>query len=167
MQTAVLSLGTNLGDRLGNMEAMIKQCQTLLDGPIKISSLMETEPVGVPDRQQWYYNCIVSGFYGGSSQELLLKCQNFEIELGRTQKGNCASRIADIDILLLGDEICEFPDLKIPHSEILNRKFCIEGIFEILPDLIHPVLRKSFKEIHSEAIIKLEKQKIKLINRYN
>ena len=63
MINTILSLGTNLGNRKKNIVKMIELLKDILYPPINYSKLMETEPVGTPDKQPWYYNCIISGIY--------------------------------------------------------------------------------------------------------
>ena len=103
MINTILSLGTNLGDRNKNMGEMIEQVKEVLQSPVKVSKVMETEPVEAPDEQQWYLNCIVSGYYDSSARSLLEVCQQIEKRLGRKDKNTHKARTADLDILLVGD----------------------------------------------------------------
>ncbi len=163
MTSVLLSLGTNLGDRTENMSAIIKELETILKPPLTHSELMETEPVDVPDIQQWYYNRIVMGEYDGTAFELLASCQEIEIKLGRTKKSTREARTADIDILFFKDYIVRSKNLILPHPEVLHRRFCIEGITSIAPEWVHPKEKKSFYEIYSRMSKDILKQKINFI----
>ena len=107
----------------------------LLIGPeMKTSMLMETAPVEVAAGQPWYLNRIVGGFYTGSAGRLLEACCSIERRLGRTGKGMRTDRTADIDILLFGGRSLSTDTLIIPHPGILRRRFCLEGLLQIMPD---------------------------------
>lgn len=158
-----ISLGTNLGDRNKNMEAMIQLLKEVLETQVKVSQLMKTEPVGTPDRQQWYLNCIVSGKYNGSARLLLETCQQIEKKLGRKNKNTLKARTADLDILLVDDCIINDNDFIIPHPRILKRRFCVEGIASIEPNWIHPIEKKSFRLLYETMDKHILKQKIRFI----
>ncbi len=133
MNTVFLSIGTNVGDREYYIREMESSLSELLIPPIRHSRLMETEPVGVIGEQNWYLNRIISGQFGGTPRELLECTQSIENRLGRIEKHNRAPRTADIDILLFDSEVICERGLVIPHSAITTRRFCIEGLFEIVP----------------------------------
>ena len=159
----IVSLGTNLGDRRKYMDGMIAQLKKLLLPPLKLSPLMETEPVDVPDEQEWYYNCIVSGTFNGTARLLLEECREIEKRLGRNNKNTLQERTADIDILLVDNCIIEEKDFTIPHPQILKRRFCIEGIHSIQPDWKHPTEKKTFRELYASMDEPVLEQKIHFI----
>ncbi|MCL2218461.1 MAG: 2-amino-4-hydroxy-6-hydroxymethyldihydropteridine diphosphokinase [Chitinispirillia bacterium] len=138
-----LSLGSNLGDRasfISSMERMLRGI--LLD--VRVSPLMETEPVGVDGPQPPYLNRVITGYFSGSPRMLLVLCQTFESELGRTRESPRGPRTADIDILLFDDlrvdDVSARPHtLVIPHPELLNRRFCLEGLAAIDPGITVPL----------------------------
>lgn len=163
MINAIFSLGANLGDRKRQMNEMTELLNQILRPLICTSKLMETEPIGTPDKQQWYYNRIVSGRFNGSAQSLLERCQQIENKLGRERKNRLEARIADIDILLVDDYIITENNLIIPHHQLLNRRFCIEGIKAIAPDRIHPIEKKTFKDLYKHMDKNVLKQKIRYI----
>lgn len=152
MRIAVLSLGTNMGDRAQAMASMVELASLALIGDFQKSPLYETAPVGTPPGHPAYYNCIVSGFFDGCAHELFLRCRMIEKMMGRPddEKGMLLPRIADVDILLFGGDIVSDSDLKIPHPGILDRRFCIEGVASILPELVHPGCGKRFDELAAE-----------------
>jgi 2-amino-4-hydroxy-6-hydroxymethyldihydropteridine diphosphokinase len=163
MITTILSLGNNLGDRKKNIESMVALLENTLKSPVKLSQLMETEPVGVPVDQEWFYNMIILGRYDGSAESLLEACQNIETTLGRSKKNTYEARTADIDILLIDNCIIKTDSLTVPHPQILKRRFCIEGILSIAPDWIHPIEGRSFSELYEDMSSDIRKQKIRLI----
>lgn len=163
MNRVFLSLGSNCGDRQKNIDEMFKQLSEILMLPILSSPLMETEPVGIPDEQQWYFNKIISGMYGGTAHELLESCQEIEKKLGRTGKGKMESRSADIDILLFGDTVIQDAILQLPHPQLLKRKFCIEGINSIASEYTYPLLDQTFDQLYAGMTKEIAKQKIRFI----
>lgn len=134
MYYVVLSLGSNKGNREFYIKEMIKNLKEVIESPYFLSTLMETEPVDVTEKQEWYLNQIIMGRYEGSAYELLRECQNIEIKLGREEKGTYSSRTADIDILLFGEEEIYTKELTIPHHSLFRRRFCIEGTLEVLKE---------------------------------
>ncbi|MDR2591217.1 MAG: 2-amino-4-hydroxy-6-hydroxymethyldihydropteridine diphosphokinase [Chitinispirillales bacterium] len=138
MTFTALSLGSNLGDRLFHIESMERALRSILiDGTLRSSRVMETEPVGVSAAgQPAYLNKVVAGYYGGSAYELLDRCLSIETDLGRTRPTPKAPRTADADILVFGnEEINDPPRLIIPHPELSNRRFCLEGLIDIDPSI--------------------------------
>jgi len=146
MTFTAISLGSNLGDRLFHIESMESALRSILvDGSVRSSRVMETDPVGVRCiGQPAYLNRIVAGHYPGGAYELLDKCLSIEADLGRTRPAAKAPRTADADILLFGDEeINDPPKLIIPHPELLNRRFCLEGLIDIDPSIKIPISGKT------------------------
>lgn len=132
MTIAALSLGSNLGDRRSCVGAMESALRAILVD-VRASRLMETEPVGV-NGQPAYLNKVVVGRYGGDAYGLLGECLSIESRLGRARPLPKAPRTADVDILLFGDEaISDPPTLIVPHPELLNRRFCLEGLMDVDP----------------------------------
>ncbi len=166
MQTAFLSLGTNLGDRLANMNAMLGSCEKLFVDKVRHSPLYETDPVGTSAEHMPYLNRIIAGEFDGIVADLLACCQSIEISLGRQQseKGKVLPRQADIDILLFGNEIISDEILTVPHPAILGRRFCIEGIAAIDADIIHPIYLKTFRQLFTEMSQEIKRQKIFIVD---
>lgn len=157
------SLGSNLGDRYFYMKEMITFLKTLLYGDVKISSLMETEPLEVNNSQLPYLNQIISGCSEILPNEMLIKCQQEEERLGRTGKGMMLSRTADIDIIFIDDQVIQSESLSVPHHAICKRRFIIEGLVETDIKWRHPLLQKSINELHLKMSDELNKQKIRRI----
>ena len=133
-----MSLGSNLGDRLGYLRAVV---DALGRGNLLevrgVSRVYETEPVEVREAQPDYLNCVVGVRCGVSALELLRFCQGVEAALGREMKGEKAPRTVDVDILMFGGEVREEEPLVLPHPGI-ERVFNLRGLADIDPDLYIP-----------------------------
>jgi 2-amino-4-hydroxy-6-hydroxymethyldihydropteridine diphosphokinase len=138
MTRAFLSLGSNLGDRLGHLRAAVR---ALGRGPLLtvggFSRVYETAVVEVEEEQPDYLNCVVEVRYGATAIELLRFCQGVEAALGRERKGEKAPRVIDVDVLLFGEEVIEGPYLVVPHPGSL-RAFNLKGLADLAPDVYIP-----------------------------
>ena len=140
MNRAFLSLGSNLGDRLGCLRAVVG---ALRRGPLLemrgVSKVYETIPVEVDEEQPDYLNCVVEVRYGATAVELLRFCQGVEAALGRirTVSGGKTPRTIDIDVLLFGEEVIEGPHLTVPHPGSL-RAFNLRGLADLAPNMFIP-----------------------------
>ncbi len=138
MTRAFLSLGSNLGDRLGYLRAAV---EALARGPLlevrEISKVYETVPVEVEGYQPDYLNCVVEVGYGASALELLRFCQGVEAALGRLREARKAPRTVDVDVLLFGEETLEGPHLVVPHPGV-GRAFNLRGLADLDPGLYIP-----------------------------
>jgi 2-amino-4-hydroxy-6-hydroxymethyldihydropteridine diphosphokinase len=143
MTTAYIGIGSNLGDKLDNCRKSIKMAGRISDTKVTAQSpFYRTEPVGV-EGQDWYVNGVISLSTGLSAQDLLKNLLNIEQLMGRERKKKWDSRTIDLDILLYGQEVIEEEDLTIPHPLMHLRRFVLEPMVQLAPDLIHPVLGKS------------------------
>ena len=140
MTQAFLGLGSNLGDRLGYLRAVVT---ALGQGPllevVRVSKVYETVPVEVDEEQPDYLNCVVEVRYGASPVELLRFCQGIEAALGRVRcvPGETTSRTIDIDVLLFGEEVVEGAHLVVPHPGVL-RTFNLKALADLAPDVYIP-----------------------------
>jgi 2-amino-4-hydroxy-6-hydroxymethyldihydropteridine diphosphokinase len=144
-ETAYLSLGSNLGDRAANLCAAVAQ----LDAAgrlLAVSGLYETQPVDVPD-QPWFLNCVAAIETDKTPRELLKLALRVEAMMGRLRMREKGARKIDIDVVLFGDRVVDEPGLKIPHSAMHQRRFVLEPLVEIAPQVRHPVLGKSEREL--------------------
>ena len=145
MVEPLIALGSNMGDREGNLRralGMIGRQMKLL----KISSVYETEPMYRED-QSWFLNCVAAVETDSSPRELLERLQNIELEMGRKRSVRYGPRVIDLDILFYGDEILSEPSLEIPHPRIAERAFVLAPLNEIYPKLVHPVLGRTVGEL--------------------
>ncbi len=145
---AYLSLGSNVGDRLANLQHCIRLLSKLGD-VAKISSFYETEPMELRE-QPWFLNCVVELQTDLSARQILSGIQQIEAELGRNRAINKGPRTIDIDILLFDSEIISENDLQIPHSAMHARRFVLAPLVELSPGLMHPLLGKTAKQLLSE-----------------
>lgn len=143
--TAYLSLGSNLGDRAGNLRTAIEHLGKL-GTVVAVSSFYETEPVEVTD-QPWFLNCAVALATEKMPRELLGGILDIEREMGRRRIQKKGPRNIDLDILLFGDSVIESEGLTIPHPAMLERRFVLEPLAEIAPDVRHPVINKTIREL--------------------
>ena len=158
---AYLSLGSNLSlksnlvssnllkSNLGGREAQLREAQTRLSVAGRIaaaSSLYETEPVEYIE-QPWFLNYVVLLVTTLSPQELMSAILNIEEQMGRRRLVKKGPRSIDIDILLFGDVVLKSDALTIPHPEMHRRRFVLEPLAEIAPEVVHPVLHKSIREL--------------------
>lgn len=158
MALVVLSVGSNLGDQFFYIRQMDDALSMLL-GPILRSDLMKTEPVGVKN-QSWFLNRIISGKFEGTAEQLLCCTRQIEKRLGRNNKNQMAARTADIDILLFGEEIINTAELKVPHPQILFRRFCLEGMNQIVQDWIIPGTAMTVSQHYKMMSAKVRAQRI-------
>jgi 2-amino-4-hydroxy-6-hydroxymethyldihydropteridine diphosphokinase len=144
-KVAYLSLGSNLGDRQVNLRTAIGQ---LLDlGYVQeISSLYETEPVEVTD-QPWFLNCAVAVRTELIPREFLAGILAIERSMGRQRIQPKGPRIIDIDILLFGAAHINTPTLTVPHPAMAERRFVLEPLTEIAPEVKVPLLKKTVREL--------------------
>ena len=160
-QSVYLSLGSNLGDRQLHLERAIA---CLNQEGIKVqrqSSLYETEPQDV-QQQPWFLNMVLECQTSLLPLPLLKVLQRIEHEIGRIRKGAVrrGPRILDIDILLFGNAVMDTPQLVIPHPRLTERRFVLEPLLEIAPDLRHPVtgqpLRNYLNALTGQVVRKLK-----------
>ena len=141
-----LSLGSNLGDRAGNLREAIRRLGTL--GTVRaVSGFYETEPVEVEDKQPWFLNCAVLLETELSPHDLLDRTLELEQAMGRRRSGIRSARQIDIDILYFDELVLTGPDLTIPHPGAARRKFVLTPLVEIAPDFRDPVTKQTAAEM--------------------
>lgn len=141
-----ISLGSNIGNKLGNITKAIHELK-LLPGPIvKTSSVYVTEPWGYVDQEE-FINQVIAIKTNYKPIELLDALLNIEFILGRQRTVKNAPRVIDLDILLFKDLIISESNLEIPHPRMHLRKFILVPMTEIAPNIIHPLLDQSMKEL--------------------
>ena len=145
MNITYISAGSNIGDREANLDFGARYLGKR--GKIlRVSSVIETEPVGYKD-QPWFLNQVFELETILTPHELLAWCNKIEHDGGRVRTFPNAPRTLDIDILLYGDRIICDPGLIIPHPRMSERRFVLEPLAEIAPDLLHPVEKKTISEL--------------------
>ena len=158
--TAYLLLGGNLGEREANLKKAIELVNDKIGHVMAISSLYETAAWGKTD-QPSFLNQAVSLETRLTALEVLEHALSIEQELGRVRKDKWGERLIDIDLILFGDEIINIPDkLQVPHPHMQDRKFVMEPLAEIAPEVIHPLLRKTMLDICRNITDPLEVKKL-------
>lgn len=156
----VLQLGSNLGNRTGNLH----QARLLIGesiGPIKsVSSIYDTAPWGY-DSNNGFLNQCITVWSDMDPGRILERIHLIEAKLGRQGRSlEYIDRLIDIDILFYGDMVLSRPDLQIPQNKIQDRRFSLVPMAEILPDFVHTVFRKKISTLLSECMDKLEVKRI-------
>jgi 2-amino-4-hydroxy-6-hydroxymethyldihydropteridine diphosphokinase len=144
-KTAYLSLGSNVGDRRANLRNAIGQLLNL-GRLVAVSSFYESEPVEFTD-QPWFLNSAVALQTELQADDFLAEIMAIEREMGRQRTQAKGPRTIDIDILLLGKAVLRSPQLTLPHPAMHQRRFVLEPLAEIAPDVQHPALKKSIREL--------------------
>lgn len=146
MYITYLLLGSNLGDSaqyLADASSLISQ---RLGTVRSMSSLYRTASWGKHDQPD-FLNQVIALDTQLSPEELLKGVLKIELELGRERNERWGSRTIDIDILLFGDLIVDRPNLQIPHPLLHERKFSLEPLAELAPDLVHPLIKRSIIDL--------------------
>ena len=145
-----LGLGSNLDDKQNYINQAIKQISILNDVEIiRTSSMIITAPYGKIDQPD-FLNCVIKLETNLLPENLLKKCLYIENQLGRIRNEKWGPRTIDIDLLFYEDKIINSKELVLPHPELHKRNFVLTSLNELCPDLIHPILKKTIKEIFME-----------------
>jgi 2-amino-4-hydroxy-6-hydroxymethyldihydropteridine diphosphokinase len=149
MKEVILLLGSNLG----NKKEQLYEAENMVAGTIgkitKKSSVYISEPWGFKHPEN-FFNRIVIVNTKLKALEVLATCLSIERQMGRMRKkGIYEARTIDIDLLFFGEEIIHCKDLIVPHPQLHLRKFTLEPLCELVPDMIHPVLKKSLFQLLS------------------
>ena len=152
-----LGLGSNLGNRQDTLKQACVELESLPLLQFRVSPIYESEPL-LKMPQPKYFNMVVCGLTVLSPQELLKKCQQIEISLGRVHRERWGCREIDIDILSYGSRIIDNDDLLIPHPEIENRSFVLMPMLELSPEWLHPETGITIKELWKNWLLKHEGQ---------
>ncbi|MGH9522451.1 MAG: 2-amino-4-hydroxy-6-hydroxymethyldihydropteridine diphosphokinase [Terriglobales bacterium] len=140
-----LSLGSNLGDRAENLSAAIEALRELGDVSA-VSSIYETEPVEFT-RQGWFLNCVVALQTDTLPRQLMAALLRIEQRMGRRRTVAKGPRTIDIDVLLFGTAVIDTQELTVPHPAMHERRFVLEPLAEIAPQVRHQVLKKTVREM--------------------
>lgn len=139
MRRAYLSLGTNIGNRYEHLASAIP---IVVDSDAcRLSSVYETEPVGgVPQDDFW--NLVVELTTAASAYELLERARAAELAAGRTREVRWGPRTLDVDVLFVGDEVLDDPELTVPHPRLYERAFVLVPLAELAPELVSEEQRR-------------------------
>jgi 2-amino-4-hydroxy-6-hydroxymethyldihydropteridine diphosphokinase len=146
----VLGLGSNLGDRAAALAGALAGLARHGFRSERVSSLYLTEPVGGPP-QGLFLNAVAAGSTALTPEALLAACLAVEQELGRVRGERNGPRTIDVDILFIGSLVREHAAPLVPHPRLHERRFVLEPLAEILPELVHPRLGRSARELLAQC----------------
>lgn len=147
LATAYLALGSNLGDRLGQMRVALELLEA--DYGVRIlrsSAVYQNRAIGMENAED-FLNAVVAVETELAPEALLDACLAVETKLGRVRSGVWAPRTIDLDVLAYGDRVIETHRLQLPHPRIAERDFVAQPLLEVAPDLV--VFDRPIKEIVS------------------
>src|SRR5690242_6863564 len=143
--TIYLALGSNLGDRLTNLKQAIASLTPQMEVKAK-SAVYETPPWGYEDQPK-FLNQVIKGKTYLEPEQLLKHLKRLEVALGRKESFPNGPRLIDMDILFYDDLVLNTGSLIIPHPRLHERGFVLLPLMDINPDLVHPVSKKSVREM--------------------
>ena len=149
MAEVYVGLGTNLGDKEQNLRTAVHKIEERIGKIVSLSAFYATAPWGFSS-EHTFLNAAACVETLLPPLSVLHLTQEIEREIGRTHKsvgGAYSDRVIDIDLLLYGDLVLDTPELKLPHPLMHERRFVMEPLAEIAPDLVHPILKKKMREL--------------------
>lgn len=150
---AYVALGSNLGDSRQSLLQAIERLQAYSDFPLRKSSLWKTTPVDCPPGSPDFVNAVIALLprAGEMPESLLKKLQALERDFGRTPKKVVNEpRLIDLDLIAFGNEQRNTPELTLPHPRAHQRRFVLQPLVELAPDLILPGRTKTISQLLSE-----------------
>ena len=148
---AYIGLGTNLGDRAGNISAaVVHLAETEHLDVCRLSSIIENPAVGGPADSPAFLNAVTKVQTTLSPRALLNRLLQIEADMGRVRRQRWEPRIIDLDLLLYGGQVVDEPGLSIPHPYLRERLFVLAPLAEIAPELIVPNTGKTVRSLLDE-----------------
>jgi 2-amino-4-hydroxy-6-hydroxymethyldihydropteridine diphosphokinase len=149
---ACIGMGSNLGDRRGTLEGAIAALARTKGIHVqKVSSFHETEPVGGPPGQAMYLNAAAVIETDLDPHRLLLVLEEIEAQFGRVRSVPWGERTLDLDLLLFDSQIVSTPELTVPHPRMRVRRFVLEPLAEIAPEIVDPITMRTIAEMLAEV----------------
>jgi 2-amino-4-hydroxy-6-hydroxymethyldihydropteridine diphosphokinase len=150
LKQAFLSLGSNAGDREAHLLEALERLEAAGIHILRRSSIYETEPQDLPD-QPWFLNLVVEVETELFPMLLLARIQAIELGMGRSREISKGPRPIDIDILLFGNFVIATRELQVPHPRMSERRFVLEPLAELAPDLPHPESKRTVREMLADT----------------
>ena len=138
MDRVAIALGSNLGDRHAHLDFAVSRLSSSFAN-LQVSRYYETEPVDVPGPQSLFLNAAAVGDIAASAREILEMLMAIERERGRERPFQHAARTLDLDLILRGTSVLDEPGLIVPHPRFRERRFVLEPLAEIAPEMVDPV----------------------------
>ncbi len=159
--TAYVGLGSNLGDRAGNLLLAVRGLLEASFTVFKLSAVYETEPVGVENHAPFLNMVAEIRLTGISPSQMMARMLRIEYLLGRREKNLKTPRSVDLDLLLFGSVVSHTEFLTLPHPRMHERRFVLVPLAEIAPHVVHPAKHKTIQELLHNSEDKSE------VNRWN
>src|SRR5262249_43042664 len=148
MARVYLALGSNLGDRQRFLDRAVARLRALPGVTVRrVSPYYETAPVGGPTGSGAYINAVAEADTTLLPEQLLRALLDIERSFGRVRTEPNAPRTLDLDLILYGDVIRHGPDPIVPHPRMHERRFVLQPLADLAPDLIHPSIKKTIREL--------------------
>lgn len=157
-----IALGSNLGDRAGNLLRALQLLPAWGVHIKKVSDFLETKAYGVTDQPD-FLNAVARVETRLEPEQLLQVLLQVEKVMGRVRKRHWGERNIDLDLLLYGSLVYQSKTLTLPHPDMLNREFVLAPLAQLAPDLVHPVAGKTIQELweglEKQTVVDVDKNK--------
>jgi 2-amino-4-hydroxy-6-hydroxymethyldihydropteridine diphosphokinase len=144
---AYVGLGSNLGDRAGNLVLAVRGMMEASLWVTRLSSVYETEPISEVEQPPFLNMVAEVGNPLPTPQQMMARLLRIEFALGRIRDVKDGPRTIDLDLLMYGDLTSDTEFLRLPHPCLHQRRFVLEPLVEIAPRLMHPILKRSAEEL--------------------
>lgn len=150
MKTVYIALGSNVGDAAANLKQVLTLFEDAKIQVLRASPVFETAPQGLLN-QPWFLNQVVEAETSLLPRQLLKRLLTIERSMGRKRTVRNGPRTIDLDIVLYGNAVVDAPDLQIPHPRMAERRFVLEPLAALVPDLRHPITKQTVREMLAQV----------------